>query len=208
MNPLHGLYAITPETLCADPAKLESAAAAALRGGARLLQLRDKSGGQTRRHESAIRLLALCHRFDARFIINDDLALAEQLGAVGVHLGAGDAPLTEARRRLGPAAVIGVSCANSLERALAAQDQGASYVAFGRFFPSSTKPAAPQAELALLREARTQLRIPICAIGGVTPGNAAGLIAAGADLVAAVEGVFGAPDVEAAAGAYARLFAE
>lgn len=211
MNPLRGLYAITPEALCAEPERLESAAAAALRGGARLLQLRDKTGDSARRRGTAARLLALCHRMGARFIVNDDLDLAEAIGADGVHLGASDAPLQDARRRLGAAAFIGISCANNVERALSAQAQGASYVAFGRFFPSNTKPRAPQAGVALLRQARPLLRIPICAIGGVTPANAPELIKAGADMVAAVEGVFGAADdvaVEAAASAYSHLFAE
>lgn len=214
MKPLRGLYAITPDALCADPARLARAAAAALRGGARLLQLRDKSGDSARRRASAQALLALCRDAGAAFIVNDDVELAVAIGADGVHLGAQDAPLRAARARLGPRALIGVSCANVLARALEAQASGASYVAFGRFFPSNTKPGAPQAHPPLLAAARAQLRIPMCAIGGVTPANAAGLIEAGADLVAAVEGVFGPGGhgepaaVEAAARSYARLFAE
>jgi thiamine-phosphate pyrophosphorylase len=209
-SPLRGLYAITPDALCAEPAHLESAVSAALRGGARLLQLRDKSGDARRRRASADRLMALCRTQGAHLLINDDLDLAAALGC-GVHLGASDAPLALARSKLGPHAVIGISCANSLPRALAAQSQGASYVAFGRFFASRTKPGAPQAGLDLLRQARTQLGIPLCAIGGVTPANAPSLLEAGADLVAAVEGVFGTgtdEGVEAAAAAYARLFDE
>lgn len=208
MKALRGLYAITPDALCGEPDRLETAAAAALRGGARLLQLRDKSGHAGQRRDTATRLLALCRRFDALLIVNDDVELAAGIGADGVHLGASDAPLPAARERLGAGAIIGVSCASSLPRALAAQAQGASYVAFGRFFPSTTKPGAPQAELGVLREARAQLQIPICAIGGMTPQTAPAVIEAGADLVAAVEGVFGAPDVEAAARAFGRLFAE
>jgi thiamine-phosphate pyrophosphorylase len=208
MNALRGLYAITPDALCSDPARLQSAAAAALRGGARLLQLRDKSGDAARRRASAQALSALCRLHGAQLLINDDLELAASLGA-GVHLGASDTPLAQARQRLGPQALIGISCANALPRALAAQSQGASYVAFGRFFASSTKPGAPQAGLALLREARPRLQIPISAIGGVTPANAPALIEAGADLVAAIEGVFGSPQTpEAAARSYSRLFAE
>jgi thiamine-phosphate pyrophosphorylase len=116
------------------------------------------------------------------------------------------APLAAARARLGALAIIGVSCAGSLPRALAAQAGGASYVAFGRFFDSRTKPDAPPAPLGLLAEARPQLRIPLCAIGGVTPQNASALIERGADMVAAVEGVFGAADIEAAARGYAQFF--
>jgi thiamine-phosphate pyrophosphorylase len=202
---LRGLYAITSPTLCRAPRQLTEAVAAALKGGARLIQYRDKEADAEQRHHTAKVLLSLCHANGAQLIVNDDVELALAVGADGVHLGAADMPLREARRRLGNA-VIGVSCANVLERAVAAQDEGASYVAFGRFFPSRTKPDAPQAELPLLRQARVKLHVPICAIGGLTPANAKSLVEAGADLIAAVEGVFGARDIAAAARAYSRLF--
>ena len=205
---LRGLYAVTSAALCREPARLAAAVAAALGGGARLIQYRDKDSAAATRTAIARELLVLCRARGARLIINDDAALAAAIGADGVHLGASDLPLRDARRRLGDAAIIGVSCSNRLERAVAAQDQGASYVAFGRFFPSRTKPEAPGAELSLLQQARRTLRIPLCAIGGITPDHAPAVIAAGADLVAAVEGVFGAPDVTGAARAYARLFVE
>jgi len=203
---LRGLYAVTSAELCRQPPRLAAAVAAALTGGARLIQYRDKENSAKDREAMARELLVLCRARGALLIINDDVALAQRIGADGVHLGAADLPLREARRRLGEQALIGVSCANRLERAIAAQDEGASYVAFGRFFPSRTKPEAPAANLALLHEARAALRIPICAIGGITPHNGAAVIAAGADLVAAVDGVFGTLDVAAAARAYARLF--
>lgn len=206
--PLRGLYAVTSAALCRQPPRLAAAVAAALTGGARLVQYRDKESDAATRETLARELLALCRARGARLIINDDVALAARIEADGVHLGTSDLPLPEARRRLGDAALIGVSCANQLERAVAAQGEGASYVAFGRFFASRTKPGAPPAELALLQQARGMLRIPICAIGGITPDNAGTVIAAGADLVAAVEGVFGAPDIAAAARAYTRHFAE
>ena len=205
---LRGLYAVTSAGICQQPPRLAAAVAAALTGGARLIQYRDKEHGAAAREAMARELLLLCRARGALLIINDDLALAERIGADGVHVGARDAPLREARRRLGPAPLVGVSCANQLERALDAQQDGASYVAFGRFFPSRTKPEAPQAELPLLRQARAALSIPICAIGGITPLNAPAVIAAGADLVAAVDGVFGALDVAAAARSYARLFVQ
>jgi len=205
---LRGLYAITSPTLCRAPRLLTQAVEAALKGGARLIQYRDKEGGAQDRRQTAKALLGLCHAHQAQLIVNDDVELALAIGADGVHLGASDLPLREARRRLGGAAIIGISCANVLERAVAAQDEGASYVAFGRFFPSQTKPHAPQAELTLLHRARERLRTPICAIGGLTPANAKPLIEAGADLIAAVEGVFGASDIAAAARAYAKLFDE
>jgi thiamine-phosphate pyrophosphorylase len=208
-RPLRGLYAITPTGLCADSARLLAAVAAVLRGGAAVVQLRDKHGTPQSRHANAHALAALCREHGARLIINDDVALALDCGADGVHLGAADSPLAQARAALGPRAILGASCGPSLERAHAALAAGADYVAFGRFFPSRTKPDAPQAPPDLLRRARGAFRAPICAIGGLTPHNAASLIADGADLIAAVDGVFGEGEpaaVEAAARAYARLF--
>lgn len=208
MTSLRGLYAVTPDALCTEPERLVAAVRAALAGGAALVQYRDKRAADSGRERNARALLALCRAHGARLIVNDDAALARAVGADGVHLGARDLPLPQARALLGADALIGISCANQLERARLAQAQGASYVAFGRFFASRTKPDAPPAPLELLREARAALEIPICAIGGVTPANAGSLVAAGADLVAAVEGLFGAPDIAAAARAYAAAFVQ
>jgi thiamine-phosphate pyrophosphorylase len=208
-NELSGLYAITSRTVCADASTLAAAVEAALRGGAVLIQYRDKQADAAARLANARTLADLCRAYRARLIVNDDVALAEAAGAAGVHLGAGDGSLATARARLGPQAIIGASCGPHLERALAAVAAGASYVAFGRFFDSNTKPDAPQAHPDVLRAARAQLSVPICAIGGVTAGNGAQLLAAGANLLAAIEGVFGTPapaDVERAARAYSRLF--
>lgn len=208
-RPLRGLYAITSDVLCTDSARMLAAAEAALQGGARLLQYRNKRADAATARAQALTLAGLCRFFGAGLIVNDDVELARAVGAAGVHIGASDAPLAEARSRLGDAAIIGVSCGPSLERAQQAQAQGASYVAFGRFFPSRTKPDAPQADIGILHAARQELTIPVCAIGGITPSNAAPLIAAGADLVAAVEGLFGisdAPGVQRAAAAYKALF--
>lgn len=203
---MRGLYAITPTDLCLDPPRLLVAAAAALRGGARLLQYRDKTQDHARRLESVRALRALCAHHHARLIVNDDVALAAAGGAHGVHLGLDDVPLDEARALLGPARLIGITCQDSLARARAASEGGADYLAFGAFFASRTKPGARHATLELLREARRSTSLPICAIGGVQAHNCAPLIEAGADLIAAVEGVFGAADIEAAARAYARCF--
>lgn len=203
---LRGLYAITSEALCRQPARLLADVEAALRGGAGLIQYRDKWNPPARREELAAALLALCRARDVPLIVNDDARLAARIGADGVHLGAGDGPLAEARRLLGACALIGITCSNSLERARAAASGGADYLAFGRYFPSLTKPDAPPATLDLLRSARSELQLPVCAIGGITPANAPQVIAAGADMVAAVEGVFGASDVQAAAKSYASLF--
>ncbi len=208
-RPLRGLYAITPVELCAAPARLLAAVAAVLRGGAVLVQLRDKHSTPQARRANAHALAALCRDHGARLIVNDDVVLALDCGAAGVHLGAADPPLVQARATLGPTAILGATCGPSLERARAAVAVGADYVAFGRFFPSRTKPDAPQAPPDLLRRARGEIRVPVCAIGGITPRNAAPLIADGADLIAAMEGVFGNGEpaaVEAAARAYARLF--
>lgn len=204
---LRGLYAITPTALCLDPPRLLCDVEAALRGGARLIQYRDKSADPARRLDTALALRALCEQHGAKLIVNDDVELAWAANAHGVHLGLDDAPLHEARRRLGPDRIIGITCQDSLARAQAASEGGADYLAFGAFFLSQTKPNARRATLDLLREARLLTRLPLCAIGGITSGRAPVLIEAGADLIAAVEGVFGAPDIERAARHYAGAFA-
>ena len=200
---LRGLYALTPSPALAG---LPDAVAAALDGGARLLQYRDKNAPPAKRRARAEILLRLCRRRGAALIINDDLELAAALGAAGVHLGAGDAPVAEARARL-PGGLVGASCYDDLERAREAARAGASYVAFGSFHPSSTKPGAVRAGPDLLARARRELPVPVCAVGGVHAGNAAALLAAGADLLAVCDGVFGRPDVAAAAARLARLCA-
>jgi len=200
---LRGLYAITDGR--ALPA-LAAAVESAIRGGARQVQYRDKSMDRSRRRAEAGALLDLCRGHDVPLIVNDDVALAAEIGADGVHLGKDDGRVEEARVRLGPRAVIGVSCYDSLERAAQAAHDGADYVAFGSFFGSSTKPAAVRAPLALLKNARTQLGIPLCAIGGITPANGGELVRAGADMLAVIQGLFGADDVAAAAKAYSGLF--
>jgi len=206
--PLRGLYAITSEALCRQPERLTAAVAAALAGGARLIQYRDKHNAPEVRGHLAGQLLRLCRQRGVPLVINDDLDLAQAVGADGVHVGAADATVEEARARLGPRAIVGRSCHARLDIAQAAERAGASYVALGRFFESRTKPTAPPATLDDLKRALQHLRLAICAIGGLTPHNAAPVIAAGADLVAAVEGVFGADDIEAAARGYSRLFAK
>jgi len=202
---LKGLYAITDGSLTPGDA-LAPAVAAAIRGGARLVQYRDKSADIARRGREAGSLAALCHDHGVLFIVNDDVELARECAADGVHLGKDDGDLAAARVRLGPRALIGVSCYDSLERAVAAAYAGADYVAFGSFHASGSKPAAVRAPMTLLTEARKALGIPLCAIGGITPENGASLIAAGADMLAVIRGVFAAGDVTAAARAYAGLF--
>jgi thiamine-phosphate pyrophosphorylase len=205
-RPLRGLYAITPDRLTAEPARLLAAAAAALRGGAVLLQYRDKRSDERERLALAHELVALCRARGAALIINDDARLAAAVAADGVHLGAGDGRVEDARSLLGADAIIGVTCGNDLARAQAAIDAGANYVAFGRLFASRSKPQAAPAELATLQRARARWNTTICGIGGITAALAPQVIGAGADLVAAIDGVFGAGDIETAARAYARAF--
>jgi len=201
-----GLYAIADSSYLATE-QFVPAVRAALGGGARVIQYRDKKSAPGQREAMARALNALCREHAVPLLINDDVALAAVVGAAGVHLGRDDPDIAAARATLGDAALIGVSCYNELARAQAAQAAGADYVAFGRFFPSRTKPQAVPATPELLRAARAELKIPIVAIGGITPENGASLIAAGADALAVIEGVFNQPDIRAAAERYARLFA-
>jgi thiamine-phosphate pyrophosphorylase len=202
---LHGLYAITDPTLTAGE-RLLLAVQDAIRGGARLVQYRDKTREHARRECEARALLQLCREHEVLLIINDDVALAAAVGADGVHLGQDDEALEEARVQLGPRAVIGVSCYDSLHRAVAAAQAGADYVAFGSFFSSPSKPQAVSAPFSLLSEARQRINVPICAIGGITPDNGAALIVAGADMLAVISGLFAQADIEVAARRYVRLF--
>ncbi|MDN7141578.1 thiamine phosphate synthase [Pseudomonas sp. JQ170] len=204
---LRGLYAITDSQLLAG--KFLPYVEAALDGGVTLLQYRDKSQDEARRLREAEALAELCSRYKTRLIINDDAELAARLG-VGVHLGQTDGPLTPARTLLGREAIIGSTCHAQLELAEQAAREGASYVAFGRFFNSVTKPGAPAADTALLEQARTRLKLPICVIGGITLDNAAPLVAHGADLLAVIHGLFGADstqEVTRRARAFNALFA-
>jgi thiamine-phosphate pyrophosphorylase len=203
---LRGLYAITDSELLKG--KLLPYVEAALKGGATLLQYRDKSSDDARRLREAEALRELCNRYGAALIINDDAELAARLG-VGLHLGQGDGSLSAARALLGRKAIIGGTCHAQLELAEAAAKEGASYVAFGRFFNSNTKPGAPAADVALLAAAKAEVNLPIVAIGGVTLDNAPELIAHGASMVAVVHGLFGADsaaEVERRARAFSALF--
>lgn len=202
---ISGLYAITDAAL-QPPERLVDAVAAAVDGGARVIQYRDKGDDDARRLEQALALAALCRDRGVTFLVNDDIRLAAEAQADGVHLGRDDEALAAARRELGDRAVIGVSCYNELHRALDAEAAGASYVAFGSVFPSRVKPHAPRAELALLRRARQRLRVPIVAIGGVDADNAGLAVAAGADAVAVISAVFASTDVAAAARRVAAVF--
>ncbi len=170
------------------------------------MQYRDKSGDVARRHEQASELVALCRRFGVPLIVNDDLRLADLTDADGVHLGRDDGSLREARIILGKDKFVGASCYQSLELAQAAQAAGADYVAFGSFFASPTKPAAPRAGPDLLREAAPVIRVTLVAIGGITLANAPRLLDAGADCLAVLSALFDAPDIRASAHDLNQLF--
>lgn len=202
---ISGLYAVTPGL--ADSALLTSKVEAALRGGARVVQYRNKAADERLRHEQALRIARVCRDAGACFIVNDSIELARDVAADGVHLGKDDSGIGAARAALGPGKLIGVSCYNQLWRARDAVAQGADYIAFGSFFQSPNKPGAVTASGDLLRAAK-ELSRPVVAIGGITADNAAALIEAGADAVAVVSAVFDAPDVERAARRIAGLFAE
>ncbi len=200
--PERGLYAITQTGQKSATAILDEVAAA-IRGGAALVQYRDKQPDDAVALATA--LVSLCHQQQVPLIINDDVGLAAAVAADGVHLGRDDGDIAWARECLGPEAIIGVSCYDSVDRALAAQQQGATYVAFGRFFPSMSKPLAASASQESLRQAKQCLQVPIVAIGGILPENGAELIAAGADFLAVIGGLFD-HEPELAARAYQRLF--
>ena len=197
-----GLYLVTPDD--ADSRRL-CARVSPLLPFAACLQYRNKSASRPLRTQQATLLQALCAEAGVPLLINDDSALAKSVGAAGVHLGADDGDIAAARALLGNDAVIGASCYDDLQRAIAARDAGADYVAFGAFFPSPSKPHAQRASTVLLRDAAT-LGLPRVAIGGITPDNAGPLVDAGADLIAVISGVFDAPDPVAAARACRALF--
>ncbi len=200
-----GLYAIADRETIGDE-RFEQAVEAALRGGAAMVQYRDKGTDPERRLREAERLVRACRRFGARSIINDDPALALEAGADGVHVGADDGDPGAIRERLGPDAIVGVSCYDRLDLAVRARAVGADYVAFGRMYPSTTKPGGPHPGMELLGRARTATGLPICAIGGITVARAPELIAAGADLLAVIGDLFNHKDAAARAAEYAALF--
>jgi thiamine-phosphate pyrophosphorylase len=202
---IRGLYAIA-DTSYLDDASLLPAVEQALRAGASVIQYRDKSHDGAARERQSRGLRQLCDQYHACFIVNDDAELARATGADGLHLGREDASIEIAREVLPTGTLIGVSCYNDLARAEAVVMAGADYVAFGSFYSSRTKPQAVRANLDLLRDARARLPVPLVAIGGITPENGAALIAAGADALAVISGVFAASDVEAATRRYVTLF--
>jgi thiamine-phosphate pyrophosphorylase len=202
---LRGLYAITPEE--PDDQRLLSRVEPVLEAGPALLQYRAKDLAPGRRRDQAQALLARCRAHGVPLIVNDDVGLAQAIGADGVHLGRDDAEPAAARARLGADAIIGVSCYDSLERARQAAAAGADYAAFGSMYATPRKPLAPRASLGLLAQAR-DLPLAVCAIGGITLARAPRLLAAGADLLAVIGDLFDGDRPKAIARAYAALFGD
>jgi thiamine-phosphate pyrophosphorylase len=196
---MNSLYAITDSQLMPGE-KLFSGVELALKGGCKFVQYRDKSLDASKRLNDARKLLTLCNQYNANLIINDDVQLAHRINAQGVHMGQGDGDVSAARKLLGARAIIGVTCHDSLELAKKAVADGASYIAFGRFFSSHTKPGARPAPLALLTQAKIQFPdITIAAIGGINIENAPSVLASGANLIAVCHGLFATKDITAQA---------
>jgi thiamine-phosphate pyrophosphorylase len=202
---LCGLYAITDTKLIPRDQFAETVEAA-VRGGATMVQLREKDTAPEEFIRLGRELLAVTRRYGALLIINDHPTIAKEIGADGVHVGREDPPVAEARAVLGPEAIIGASCYGEVTRAVAAEHEGADYVAFGTPFPSPTKAKRTDISLGIFQEVKRQVHVPVFAIGGITVDNARQVIDAGADGLAVVSGVFAASDVEAAARALAQLF--
>ena len=199
-----GLYAITPDL--SDSSALLRKVEAALEGGARALQYRNKVADPALRLEQARGLAQLCRTYQVPLIINDHLELALEVDADGLHIGAEDGSIGEARRRLGADKILGVTCYRKIENAYEAARFGADYVAFGGFFASPVKGGSGGAPMTILGEAKRRPGLPVVAIGGITVENAPQLIVAGADSVAVITAVFGAADVKAAAQQFSAIF--
>lgn len=203
---LQGLYVITDPQLTPAP-ELTNRVAAALRGGARIVQYRAKGVSPAQRLQEALALRQLTEQYHALLIINDDPALCVATGADGVHVGKDDASVMAARREIGPERILGATCHGRTELAAAALAAGADYVAFGRFFPSRTKPTAEPADLRVVAPFVATTEAPCVAIGGITVNNAPTLISAGFDMLAVIHDVFADADIEARCRAYASLLA-
>jgi thiamine-phosphate pyrophosphorylase len=204
---MQGLYLVTPNW--DDTARLLDLSEQALAaGGIALLQYRHKEAGPALREEQAGALLGLCRRYKVPFIVNDHIALCQQIDADGVHVGGTDTEVAQVRSQLGAHKIVGASCYGELALALDAQAAGASYVAFGGFYPSLVKKYAVTTKLEILDQAREATAVPTVVIGGMTPENAAPLVARGADMVAAISSVYQAESVAAAVKRFNALFTE
>lgn len=200
----HGLYVVTPDW--DDTQKLVDTTEAAIRGGASLVQYRHKTASDALRLTQAKALQAVCREYGVSFIVNDFVELAADIDADGVHVGGTDMAVAKARAIIGPDKIVGSSCYGELERAVTAEKEGASYAAFGGFYPSRVKKYAVTTSPDIIAQAKDSIHIPVVVIGGMTPDNIAPLIAQGADMVAAVSGVYMQEDVAEAAGHFLDYF--
>jgi thiamine-phosphate pyrophosphorylase len=201
---IKGLYAITPDS--ADLNTLIQKTQLAIEGGAFMVQYRSKIQDRDVKMQQCAAILRLCRDYKIPCIVNDDVDMCRILEADGVHLGEKDDNIAEVRRILGEDAIIGSSCYDQLNRAKQAQKEGASYVAFGAMFETSTKPNAPRATLELLREAKSQIQIPIVAIGGITVNNAHDVIKTGIDAIAVITSLFEAKTIKETAETFVKMF--
>ena len=202
--PIKGVYAVTPDI--ADTDLLIKKVEAALQGGVNVMQYRNKQANHKLQTQQARAILHLCRQYNVPLIINDSVKLCLTLDADGVHLGADDGNLAEVRTRLGESKILGASCYNRFDLAIAAQNQGANYVAFGACFVSNTKPNAPVADIRLFSQARAELSVPSVAIGGINLQNANQVIQAGADAIAVIQAIFAADDVRLTTQQFSQLF--
>ena len=201
---IKGLYAITPDM--ADLNTLIQKTRWAIEGGAFMVQYRSKIQDRAVKIQQCAAILRLCREYEIPCIVNDDVGMCRVLEADGVHLGEKDDNIAEVRRILGEDAIIGSSCYDQLNRANEAQKEGASYVAFGAMYPTSRKPNAPRASLALLREAKSEIQIPIVAIGGITMNNAHDVIETGVDAIAVINSLYESNSIKETAETFSHMF--
>lgn len=205
--PDSGLYAITAPELTRGRG-LNACVEQVLSAGASVVQYRDKTATASQRRERAQSLLSLCRQYKVPLVINDDIQLAQDIGADGVHVGRDDDAVSRARQILGPRAIVGASCYHDLQLAIQAARDGATYVAFGRFFTSRTKPGQALASVELLQQARQEVTLPITAIGGIQASNGRCLVQAGADLLAVIHDLWCEQNCTPRAQALVRCFAD
>ncbi|HTH44642.1 MAG TPA: thiamine phosphate synthase [Oxalicibacterium sp.] len=201
---LRGLYVVTPDW--DDTKKLVEVSEQALKGGVALLQYRHKTASDALRREQAEALLALCRKYAVPFIINDFVQLCIDIDADGIHVGGTDKSVAEVRAMIGADKILGSSCYGDLALAHAAEKAGASYVAFGGFYPSRVKKYPVTTPQTIVADWKAQGKVPSVVIGGMTRDNATPLVANGADMVAAISSVYLANDPQAAAREFAELF--
>ena len=201
---MHGLYIVTPD--CDDTQRLLDATEQAILSGATMVQYRHKTAAENLRHEQASALLVLSRRFNVPLIINDHVGLCIDLDADGVHVGGTDASVSEVRRQLGCDKLVGASCYGSLALAQTAAEEGASYLAFGGFYPSRVKKYDVTTPLNIVTQAKQRFNQPIVVIGGMTVDNCVPLVELGADSVAVISAVYGASDIRGAAKTFSNLY--